>query len=36
LAATTFATMASAFAAPPHHRVCHKERVHHHWITRCH
>ncbi|HTI17340.1 MAG TPA: hypothetical protein VL598_06725 [Trinickia sp.] len=31
----TFGTMSQAFAYD-HHRVCHKERVHHHLVTRCH
>jgi hypothetical protein len=32
----TLIAAAPAFAAPHHHPVCHKVRVHHHWEKRCH
>jgi hypothetical protein len=28
-------TISQAFAYDNHHRVCHKVRYHHHWVTRC-
>jgi hypothetical protein len=34
-AAVTFGVIAPA-QAYDHHRVCHKVRVHHHWVNRCH
>ncbi|WP_167040322.1 MULTISPECIES: hypothetical protein [Burkholderiaceae] len=35
-AVATLSAIAPAQAAPHHHRECHKERVHHHLVTRCH
>ncbi|MDR5826936.1 hypothetical protein P9250_03570 [Caballeronia sp. LP006] len=35
LAATTFLSVTTAFAAPHHHAECHKVRVHHHWERHC-
>ena len=35
LAATTFCVITPA-SAQPHHRECHKVKVHHHWEKRCH
>jgi hypothetical protein len=29
-------SISSAFAHDNHHLVCHKVRVHHHWVNRCH
>lgn len=43
LALAASAVTAGAFVAMPaqaapyhHHTVCHKVKVHHHWVTRCH
>ncbi|CAN7622407.1 MULTISPECIES: hypothetical protein [unclassified Caballeronia] len=36
LVATSFCAIAPASAAPYHHRECHKVKVHHHWVNRCH
>jgi hypothetical protein len=34
--AVTLGSISQAFAYDHHHhRVCHKVRVHHHWVTRC-
>jgi len=35
-AALTLGAFSSAYANDPHHRVCHKVKVHDHWQTRCH
>ncbi|OTP66002.1 hypothetical protein PAMC26510_36325 [Caballeronia sordidicola] len=37
VAISTFCAIAPAFAADNHHhRECHKVKVHHHWVNRCH
>jgi hypothetical protein len=30
-----FGSVSQAFAYDHHHRVCHRERIHHHWVKRC-
>ncbi|MGH8778997.1 hypothetical protein [Paraburkholderia sp.] len=33
--AAAFGSVSQAFAYDHHHRVCHRVRVHHHWVNRC-
>jgi hypothetical protein len=34
--AASFGSMSQAFAYEHHRPVCHNERIHHHWVKRCH
>jgi hypothetical protein len=34
--AVILGAVAPAYADTPHHRVCHKVKVHGHWQNRCH